>query len=1113
MSFGQKVWKSQRKCTAMKIRVISMMVALALTAGVLPVSALAADGNWASDAVQTLNGIYGSGIFSADNTAVMTEKETADILKQMGCTTEVLLDDGTTGVQLTRETACNILADVFRLSLGGQSALEYLYDKNIINGTANGLDEDGKVSEAEFAVLTYRVLNAVGGGMGSDSGLAPGTDEYFAWLYLAARNCVPFEVYPNAAETEIKDVTMYTMVIDVDQNWHKEERTGHDLWDAWVVELMWLKADGNFTSDYPGDSTNLLDVVVKIVDDYIAAGGSQSIFADVPTASEFYDGVMYLCNHSIMTGEGDGNFLVPSASNEMTRNDFAVLLYRDAGKPDAVGNSEIEKAQAYVSTPEQNYMTPVLDDLAWWGAVITKEEAIMAVMKACVNDVDLSKANAAVLDRFSDMGQVSEAAKPYIAYAVSIGLINGTTGATINPFGTVKPDTAGVLLYRTLLGVDKSKMKDYTDNAEYALNNETNAILYLPDNRTETAAEATAIKTLTLREDWRLTDDLDLHVPEGITLIVDGDGHHIYEMGGTLQNSGKGTVAFADDTILYPMNGATEGVAVNGSWDTEESNALMDARKIIEYTITISPVTGGTIIADKQKAQPGETVKLSVTPDDDYELKAVLVNDGLVALNDNQFIMPDGNVIVTATFAEIPPIDDDENDNEGTIGDTGGSTEDSELPNDDTDGSAGDSELPDGGTDGSTGGELPDDDTDGSTDGELPDDDTDGSTEDSELPDENNGDTGSTGTTGGGGTSNIITKTTVNPDGSITVTVTNLFTGTVTETTKNVDGSTTVVETKKNGTVTTNITDTSGNKTTIVRNSDGANKTTVANKDGSSSVTTVEENGRTESVVKLPASVIEAAAKEGDAVLLPIPVVLAITDQENAPTVMVDLSGRNAKVEIPVQSVTPGTIVIQVNSDGTEEIVKTTVPAENGVTVTLSDCDIVKIMDNRKTFADVPDTYWGADAVAFTTSRELFDGISNTTFEPETSMTRAMILTVLARLEGVDTSTGETWYDAGRNWAMENDISDGRNLGQSITREQLATMLWRYAGEPMVTADLSSYTDASSVSAYAQQAMAWAIHDGIITGYTATTLHPQGEATRAQVATILMRFVKNIAAA
>lgn len=1073
----------------MKKQVISILAVFVLMVGILSVPALAADDNWAGEAVQTLNGIYGNGVFSADDTATMTEKDAVDLLKQMGCTTEVILDDGTSGAQLTRKTACDVLADVFQLSLGSQSAIEYLYEKNILNGTANGLDENGKVSEAEFAVLTYRVLNAVGGGVGSDTGLTPGTEEHFAWSYLAARNCVPFEVYPNAAETEIKDTTMYTMVLDTNYDWKREEKTGRELWDAWVVELMWLKADGVFNPNYPGDSTNLLDVVVQMVDDYIAAGGCKTIFADVSPGSEFYDGVMYLFNHGINTGQGDGTF---SAQKEMTRNDFAVLLYRNAGKPDAVGNSEIEKAQAYVTAPEQCYMVPVADDPAWWSAAITREEAIMAIMKDCVSDADLSKANTAVLDRFSDAGQVSEAAKPYIAYAVSIGLFNGTTGDAIYPSGTMKSNTAGVLLYRTLLGLDESKMKDYTDNVAQALNNEneTDVVLPMPENRTDTAAEDTVSKSLTLREDWRLTDGLDLQVPEGTTLVIDGNGHHIYEMGGTLQNSGKGTVAFADGTILYPMNGATDGVALNGIWDTEESNALMDARKIIEYTITVSTVTGGTITADKQKAQSGETVKLSVTPDDGYELKAVLVNDGLVALDNNQFIMPDCNVIVTATFAEIPSIDDNDNDSEDE-----GSTEDGESPDDGTGGSTGEGELPDDGTGGSTG------------DGESPDDGTDGSTGDSELPDDDND-----GSSGGGSASNIITKTTVNADGSITITVTYLSTGTVTETTKNLDGSTKVVETKKNGAVTTNITDANGNKTTIVQTSDGV-RTTVSNKDGSSSVTTVGENGQSQSVVKLPASVVDAAAKRGEAVPLPMPEVTVNADREIAPTVTIDLPDGSAKVEIPARNVTSGTIVILVKSDGTEEIIKATIPADNGVIVTLSDGDIVKIMDNSKTFADVPDTYWGAEAVAFTTSRGLFDGISSTTFEPETSMTRAMILTVLARLEGVDTSVGENWYDAGCNWAMENAISDGMNLGQSITREQLATMLWRYAGEPMVAANLSSYTDASSVSAYAQQAMAWAIHDGIITGYTATTLRPQEEATRAQVATILMRFVENIAAA
>ena len=478
----------------MKKQVISILAVFVLMVGILSVPALAADDNWAGEAVQTLNGIYGNGVFSADDTATMTEKDAVDLLKQMGCTTEVILDDGTSGAQLTRKTACDVLADVFQLSLGSQSAIEYLYEKNILNGTANGLDENGKVSEAEFAVLTYRVLNAVGGGVGSDTGLTPGTEEHFAWSYLAARNCVPFEVYPNAAETEIKDTTMYTMVLDTNYDWKREEKTGRELWDAWVVELMWLKADGFFNPNYPGDSTNLLDVVVQMVDDYIAAGGCKTIFADVSPGSEFYDGVMYLFNHGINTGQGDGTF---SAQKEMTRNDFAVLLYRNAGKPDAVGNSEIEKAQAYVTAPEQCYMVPVADDPAWWSAAITREEAIMAIMKDCVSDADLSKANTAVLDRFSDAGQVSEAAKPYIAYAVSIGLFNGTTGDAIYPSGTMKSDTAGGLLYRTMIGVDESKMKDYTDNVAQALNNETDVVLPMPENRTDTAAEDTVSKSLT----------------------------------------------------------------------------------------------------------------------------------------------------------------------------------------------------------------------------------------------------------------------------------------------------------------------------------------------------------------------------------------------------------------------------------------------------------------------------------------------------------------------------------------------------------------------------------------------------------------------------------------
>ena len=360
-----------------------------------------------------------------------------------------------------------------------------------------------------------------------------------------------------------------------------------------------------------------------------------------------------------------------------------------------------------------------------------------------------------------------------------------------------------------------------------------------------------------------------------------------------------------------------------------------------------------------------------------------------------------------------------------------------------------------------------------------------------------------------GSSSSTTTETTTNPDGSTTTTVTNKNTGTVTETTKFPDGSKEVVETTKDGTVTTTTTDADGNKTEVVENTDGSSKTTVDNKDGSGSVTLVDENGRVVSEATLSQSAVAAAQEKGEAVALPMPEVPITTDRETAPTITVDLpSGTSAKVEIPVENVTPGTVAVIVKADGTEEVIKTSLTTENGVAVTLSDGDTVKVVDNSKTFDDVSDNYWGAEAVAFASSRELFAGTSATTFSPNTAMTRAMIVTVLARFEGVDTSTGENWYDAGAQWAVEEGISDGTNLDQDLNREQLATMLWRYAGEPVPTASLDAYGDAASVSSYARQAMAWAVETGLIQGVTGDTLRPQGEATRAQVSTILQRFVE-----
>ena len=160
-------------------------------------------------------------------------------------------------------------------------------------------------------------------------------------------------------------------------------------------------------------------------------------------------------------------------------------------------------------------------------------------------------------------------------------------------------------------------------------------------------------------------------------------------------------------------------------------------------------------------------------------------------------------------------------------------------------------------------------------------------------------------------------------------------------------------------------------------------------------------------------------------------------------------------------------------------------------------------------FTDVAVNAWYYDAVSYAYTNGLMDGVSATAFNPDGNMTRAMVWAILARLDG-ETVTGSDWVSEARAWAMAEEVSDGTEPNAFVTREQLVTMLWRYAGEPAVSGGLSSWRDAASVSDWAQDAMVWALDEGIITGVTAVTLDPQGTATRAQCAAILMRYAENV---
>lgn len=162
-------------------------------------------------------------------------------------------------------------------------------------------------------------------------------------------------------------------------------------------------------------------------------------------------------------------------------------------------------------------------------------------------------------------------------------------------------------------------------------------------------------------------------------------------------------------------------------------------------------------------------------------------------------------------------------------------------------------------------------------------------------------------------------------------------------------------------------------------------------------------------------------------------------------------------------------------------------------------------------FADVRESDWFCADVLYAYRRGLLTGVDASHFCPNAPMTRAMLLTVLARLDGVLSGSGADWYVPARTWAMENGISDGSAMDAPVTREQLAAILFRYAihhGMLTVTLEenLSAFTDAGAISSYAVPAMNWAVGRGLLMG-SGDQLDPAGTATRAQTAAILQRYL------
>ena len=327
-----------------------------------------------------------------------------------------------------------------------------------------------------------------------------------------------------------------------------------------------------------------------------------------------------------------------------------------------------------------------------------------------------------------------------------------------------------------------------------------------------------------------------------------------------------------------------------------------------------------------------------------------------------------------------------------------------------------------------------------------------------------------------------------------------------TETKNNTDGSTTKTETRRDGSVTQTTTGKDGSVTKAETKKDGSSVIENKAADGSTGTVKIDKNGQTEAAAKVSGKAVEDAKKNGEAVKVPVEVE-ATQNSSTAPTVSIELpkGAGETKVEIPVSNVTPGTVAVLVHPDGTEEILKDSIPTEDGIQLTVDGSATVKIVDNSKGFIDTQD-HWAKDEIDFVSARGLVNGMSATIYAPNASTTRAQLWTILARQNGADLNGGNTWYEKAQNWAKDKGVSDGANHNAAINRAQMVTMLWRAVGQP-TAGGTANFTDVPTDSYYAQ-AVAWAVENGITTGVGNGHFDPTGTCTRAQIAAFLARSMK-----
>lgn len=313
-------------------------------------------------------------------------------------------------------------------------------------------------------------------------------------------------------------------------------------------------------------------------------------------------------------------------------------------------------------------------------------------------------------------------------------------------------------------------------------------------------------------------------------------------------------------------------------------------------------------------------------------------------------------------------------------------------------------------------------------------------------------------------------------------------------------------QTEETGETTTTTTQTLPDGTTV-------ETTETTTEDGTTvtEVTTTTPDGEetTETEVEL-----SEEATEEEVATLPI-VIIAAPSVESASTVKVTLpasASENAieKIEVPVSNNNNNTVIYLVDEAGNTTLLKETLKTEDGVTFPVGEETeySVKVVNNEKEFEDSADVAaWAKSGVEFATSRELFVGNDAQEIMPEGTMTIAEMVTVLSRAADAGLEdTGDNWYEAPMAWADGQGMNpEGSEATDEITRQQLAYMLYKLAGSPETTGDLSSFPDADTAADMYTVALQWAVETGILQG-DGTNLNPTGTASRQEIMTMMARY-------